>query len=172
MARLGIGLVLVALPLVEIAVLIKAGQLIGFWATLAIVVATGALGIMILAQQRFAMLSGMLKAVNEGQPPVTPVIDGAFLVLAGGLVFSPGLIADVAGLLLLIGPIRRLVARWSIAAVVNRSGLEVEIRRGGGSMHERDRSPHGNAGPTIEGEFERLDEKSTNPSQNKGVVRK
>ncbi|KAB2920113.1 MAG: FxsA family protein [Hyphomicrobiaceae bacterium] len=172
MARLGIGLVLIALPLVEIAVLIKAGQLIGFWATLAVVVATGALGIMVLAQQRFAMLSGMLKAVNEGQPPVAPVIDGAFLVLAGGLLFSPGLIADTIGLLLLIGPVRRFVARWSITAIATRSGLEAGRFRGDDGMSGRNRSPGAGSGPIIEGEFKRLDEKTTGPGQNKGVTRK
>ena len=46
-------------------------------------------------------VSGVMNAVNEGKPPLAPVLNGAFLVLAGGLLFSPGLICDAAGLLLL-----------------------------------------------------------------------
>ena len=107
MKRLGIGLGLLALPLLEIALLIRAGQTLGLWPMMAIIVGTGMLGITVLVRQRFAVVSGVMNAVNEGKPPLAPVLDGAFLVLAGGLLFSPGLLCDAAGLLLLVPPIRQ-----------------------------------------------------------------
>ena len=39
MLRLTLGLILIALPMVELALLIKTGQLIGLWPTLGLVVA-------------------------------------------------------------------------------------------------------------------------------------
>ena len=92
MKRLGVGLVLLALPLLEIALLIRTGQKIGLWPTMGIIVGTGVLGVAVLVRQRFAVISGVMNAVNEGKTPLAPVMDGAFLVLAGGLLFSPGLI--------------------------------------------------------------------------------
>ena len=83
-----------------------------------IIVGTGVFGIAVLVRQSFAVVSGVMNAVNEGKPPLAPVLDGAFLVLAGGLLFSPGLICDAAGLLLLVPPIRRLVARWTVGRVL------------------------------------------------------
>ena len=125
MKRLGIGLGLLALPLLEIALLIRAGQKLGLWPVMAIIVGTGILGIAVLVRQRFAVVSGVMNAVNEGKPPLAPVLNGAFLVLAGGLLFSPGLICDAAGLLLLIPPIRRLVARWTVARLLQDAEIHV-----------------------------------------------
>ena len=44
MARLLLGLAFLALPIVELALLIKTGQAIGFWPTLGLVVAAAVLG--------------------------------------------------------------------------------------------------------------------------------
>ena len=90
MRRLALGLMLLALPLLEIALLIRTGQRIGFWPTMAIIVGTGVLGLVVLVRQRLAVVVGVMNAVNEGRTPLAPVLDSAFLVLAGGLLFSPG----------------------------------------------------------------------------------
>jgi UPF0716 protein FxsA len=163
MKRLIPGLVLLTLPLLEIALLIRTGQQIGLWATMAIIVGTGVLGVAVLVRQRFAVISGVMKAVNEGKPPLAPVLDGAFLVLAGGLLFSPGLICDVAGLLLLLPPVRHLVARWSVDRLMRNADIRVavhgEVRPAPGA---------GAAGPVIEGEFQRLGERGKDPAGGNG----
>ena len=167
MKRLGIGLGLLALPLLEIALLIRAGQKLGLWPVMAIIVGTGILGIAVLVRQRFAVVSGVMNAVNEGKPPLAPVLNGAFLVLAGGLLFSPGLICDAAGLLLLIPPIRRLVARWTVARLLQDAEIHVATAHGDGRLTPGERE----GGPIIEGEFERLGERGTDPDRNGGRKR-
>ncbi len=154
MMRLGVGLGLLALPLLEIALLIRAGQMLGLWPVMAIIVGTGVLGVAVLVRQRFAVISGVMNAVNEGKPPLAPVLDGAFLVLAGGLLFSPGLISDAAGLLLLIPPVRRLVARWTVGRVLRDAETHMTVHTEGRLAPEVRES-----GPIIEGEFERLGER-------------
>jgi UPF0716 protein FxsA len=156
MKRLGVGLGLLALPLLEIALLIRAGQVLGLWPVMAIIVGTGVLGVAVLVRQRFAVISGVMNAVNEGKPPLAPVLDGAFLVLAGGLLFSPGLLSDAAGLLLLIPPLRRAVARWTVGRLLR--DTEVHI-----TAHTEGRLPPDmrEGGPIIEGEFERLGERGS-----------
>jgi UPF0716 protein FxsA len=156
MKRLGIGLGLLALPLLEIALLIRAGQVLGLWPVMAIIVGTGVLGVAVLVRQRFAVISGVMNAVNEGKPPLAPVLDGAFLVLAGGLLFSPGLLSDAAGLLLLIPPVRRAVARWTVGRLLRDAEVHMTV-------HPEGRLPPDvhKGGPIIEGEFERLSEGGT-----------
>jgi UPF0716 protein FxsA len=156
MRRLLFGLILLALPLVEIGLLIRVGQRIGLWSTLAIIVGTGMLGILVLVRQRFAVVAGVMQAVNEGKTPLAPVLDSAFLVLAGGLLFSPGLISDAAGLLLLVPPIRRLVARWSVERLLRNADIRVSVHGQGPPGPGRQ-----DGGTIIEGEFERVDERST-----------
>jgi len=110
MIRLVVGLALIAVPVLELALLIKIGQWIGVWATAALVVATAFTGILIISQQSFTVMRRTLEAVSEGRPPVVQVLDGLFLTIAGALFLTPGLLTDVLALLLLVPPIRRAVA--------------------------------------------------------------
>ena len=162
MIRLAFGLFLIALPLIEIALLVRAGQLIGFWPTLGIVIGTGVLGFLVMARQRFTMPSKGLQAIRDGEPPVAPALDGAFMLLAGGLLFSPGLLADAAGLLLLVAPIRRAFARWSVRQIMRNADVHVTVAT---AEARQQPDPGPGSGPIIEGEFERLGENP--PDQNR-----
>lgn len=165
MLRILLGSLLITLPLIELALLIKTGQLIGFWATLAIVVGTGLLGIQVLLGQSWAAMWRLQEALARGEPPVAPVVDGAFLVLAGGLLVTPGLLSDAVGLLLLVPPIRHQVARWVVGRL---------LQGGVVASHGSATPPPGDAahqGPIIEGEFERLDERATGPHRRDEINR-
>jgi UPF0716 protein FxsA len=151
-------LILLTLPLIEIGGLVWAGRVLGFWVTMGIILATGALGIMVLMRQRVAMLTGMIRAVNKGEHPVAPVVDGAFHVLAAGLLISPGLLSDAAGLLLLVQPIRRRVARWGVDRMMRTAGMRFEVfsERTMRAREDYTQTGRPEGGPVIEGEFERL----------------
>ena len=170
MLRVVLGLILIVLPLLELALLIKTGQLVGFWATLAMVVGAGLLGALILSRQSLAALRRAMEAAEQGRPPVAPVLDGAFLMLAGALLITPGFVTDVIGLLLLVPPLRHAIARWTVKRVLRRGGFHGEAF---GTQGEPDRrGPHastvrGGEGPIIEGEFERLGEKPTDRQPDK-----
>ena len=64
MIRLVVGLVLIAVPVLELALLIKIGQWIGVWATAALVVTTAFTGILIISQQSFTVMRRTLEAVS------------------------------------------------------------------------------------------------------------
>lgn len=165
MARLLLGLVFIALPVCELALLIKSGQVIGFWATLGMVIGAGVLGAVIMSRQGVSVARRTRQALAQGRPPVGPVLDGAFLLLAGALLITPGFLTDLLALALLVPPIRRKVARWSVRRLVERAHVQVKVyeaRRGGGPGA----SPAAGervAGPVIEGEFERLSDKAPVP---------
>jgi UPF0716 protein FxsA len=163
MLRLTLGLILIALPMVELALLIKTGQAIGVWATLGLVVGAGLLGTAVLAHQGVSVVRRTQQALAQGRPPVAPVLDGALLVVAGVLLITPGFLSDAVALLLLIPLVRRGVARWSVRQLVKRA--HVQFRAEGRIDRDPAQPPPAGPGkgPIIEGEFERLDETGATP---------
>lgn len=161
-------LVLFAVPLLEIAVLVKVGQTIGFWWTVAIVLGTGIAGAMLLRRQGIGTLRKVMAAAESGQPPVAPVLDGLVKVVAAVLLITPGLFADALGLLLLLPPVRALVVHFagSRLTVAGASWSSTQ------SYHQTQRP--GRADPDItvdddgiiiEGEFTRIDERTADPER-------
>ncbi|MGE3708421.1 MAG: FxsA family protein [Hyphomicrobiaceae bacterium] len=167
--RIAIILFVLALPFVELALLIKVGQLIGFWWTMLIILGTAVGGGLIVHEQGFSTLRRAQAAVSEGRLPVEPVIDGVFLMFAGGLLVAPGLITDTLGALLLIPPLRRWIARWLFHQLLHNAEVHVRTSTydgrgpdGGDPRHAR--RPDGRRGEgdgggiVIDGEWERVDD--------------
>jgi UPF0716 protein FxsA len=168
MIRLVVGLFLIAVPVLELALLIKIGQWIGVWTTVALVVTMAFTGILIISQQSFTVLRRTLESVSEGRPPVAQVLDGLFLMVAGALFLTPGLMTDVLALLLLVPPVRQAVARWSIGHLL-RMDLGDEDERAPNGTQGQHRPASSREGPVIEGEFERLSETSTASRRGNGA---
>jgi UPF0716 protein FxsA len=146
--RLAFGLIFIAFPLLEIALLIKSGELIGFWPTVLILAGSAFLGMAVIRTQGISMVSRMVAAVNEGRLSLEPLVDGYAKVLAGILLILPGLLSDAIGLILLVPPLRRLAIRWTFSSMVKPA-------RPPGSASQ---SPKMARPTVIEGTYERLDE--------------
>lgn len=167
---------LAAIPLLEIGLLVQLGKTIGLWWTLALVVATAAGGTFVLHRQGFAIINRVAETMAAGKPPVAPVIDGGFLMMAGMLLIMPGLISDALGLLLLIPQLRHAVAAWSVRKLYRSMTVrtttfqqrqtqseapwpgERQKEHPTGNPHDQAQTP--GEGPVIDGEFERLDERT------------
>ncbi len=108
------ALVFVAFPLIEIAVLIKVGEVIGFWPTMLLLVAAALLGSVVIREQGLSVVARAFDAMREGRLPLEPMLDSYVVIMAGLLLIIPGLISDAIGSLLLIPPLRR----WGIRQVV------------------------------------------------------
>jgi UPF0716 protein FxsA len=167
MLRWAVGLAFIVVPVVDLVVLIKIGQVIGGWATAALVVTTALTGALIISRQSLSVLRRTLEAVAAGEPPVAPVLDGLFLMVAGALLLTPGLMTDVAALVLLVPPIRRAIAAAVVRWLLRRADLHIEIygADADGTPGARRRPPGIGEGPVIEGEFERMDDE-TPPRRN------
>lgn len=169
MPTLAVGLIFILLPVLEMVLLIKMGQWVGVLPTLALVVTTAVAGALIISQQSFKVLRQTLEAMGEGRPPLAPVLDGLFLLLAGALLLTPGLITDAVALLLLVPPLRRVIGRWGVQRLLRTAAVRVhEHGNGLASASDTPRRPPASDGPVIEGEFERLDERPTGPRRDDG----
>jgi UPF0716 protein FxsA len=114
-----VGLYIIAaillLPLIEIAVFIWVGGLIGVLPTILLTVVTAVAGSLMLRQQGLSLLMRMQKELDAGRSPGNEVMQGAMIVLASILLLIPGFVTDAIGLLLFVPPIREALARFIIS---------------------------------------------------------
>lgn len=159
-------LLLIGVPIAEIAVFIQVGGWIGLWPTIALVVLTAMIGTALLRQQGFATLMKVRESLAAGRLPLAEVFDGVCLLAAGALLLTPGFVTDAVGFLLLVPPVRVAVRRW-LAAYLMSSG-RVQGGTDEGPAPRRDgRRPTG--GPTvIEGEYEEIDSSRPPPDKDDG----
>ncbi len=104
-------LAIVAISLLELAILVKLGMVIGFWPMLAVLFGVGAVGIMLARGQGLRTLHAIQRDLALGRMPAPRLLDQA-MIMAGGVLFMlPGLLSDLAGLALVLPPTRALVKK-------------------------------------------------------------
>lgn len=112
--------IMVAVPVVEIAVFVQVGGFIGLWPTLAIVVVTALLGTALLRHQGLTTFLRAQQSLAEGRMPLAEVFDGLCILFAGALLLTPGFVTDTVGLLLFAPPLRAflrdVVGKWLVAS--------------------------------------------------------
>lgn len=100
------------IPLIELAVMIKVGGIIGIGPTIAMVLAAGVLGAALARHEGLRTLHGVQADVAAGRVPGDRIIDALLILVAGVLLVAPGFVTDVIALLLLIPPVRVLARRY------------------------------------------------------------
>ena len=123
-----VGLLL--LPLVEIALLIAVGHVIGVWPTLLLVVGGALLGGYVVKRAGRRARVALQTSVNTGQMPGSDLTDAALVLVGGVLILLPGFLTDVVGLLFLLPAARPLTRRWLQAMVERRVGRSTGVIRG------------------------------------------
>jgi len=101
---------LIGVPLIEIYLFVEVGGLIGTWPTIALVVITAIAGSIMLRAQGARVLQRAQEKMNRGEPPVTDMLHGIGLLLAGALLLTPGFMTDAVGFAMLLPPVRHWLA--------------------------------------------------------------
>ncbi|MEM1005351.1 MAG: FxsA family protein [Pseudomonadota bacterium] len=99
-------------PIIEIALFIQVGGLIGLWPTLAIVVLTAVLGTVLVRTQGRMALANLQRSFADLDDPTEPLAHGAMILLSGALLLTPGFFTDAVGFALLIPAVRIGVFRY------------------------------------------------------------
>lgn len=106
-----VPLLLIGLPLVEIALFIVVGGWIGVLPTIALVIATTVAGSILLRVQGLGLLQRIRAETEAGRTPGRELVHGAMIVVAALLLLLPGFLTDFLGLLLFVPFLRDLI--WS-----------------------------------------------------------
>lgn len=110
----------IAVPIVELWVIIEIGSLIGVWPTIALLLADALLGSLLLRQQGRGAWRRFNQALAERRFPGREVADGLLIAIGGTLLLTPGFVTDIVGLVLLIPPTRAIARRMMRGYVTRR----------------------------------------------------
>lgn len=130
-------------PIIEIALFIQVGGLIGLWPTLAIVVLTAVIGTSLMRSQGARAFQEVQRSFGEMRDPTRPLAHGVMILVAGMLLLTPGFFTDTLGMLLLIPKVRD--------KVMHQVASRVTMTQTGG-MGMGGHAPRTDDG-TIDGEF-------------------
>ena len=125
-------LLFIALPAVELALLIEIGRRVGTAETLALIVVTGVIGASLARRQGLEALARVQEQLARGEMPADSMTDGLLILLAAALLITPGVLTDAFGFLCLVPAFRdfvkrELVRRFERAVRENR--VHVDVRQ-------------------------------------------
>ena len=89
-------------PIIELAILIQVGQYIGTFYTILLVIVTGVVGAFLAKMEGLRVWRQLQNDLRQFKMPTDRLIDGVLILIGGVLLLTPGLMADVFGLLLVI----------------------------------------------------------------------
>lgn len=105
---------LLLIPLADIVILFLVSQVIGWVATVALVVLTALIGMLLVRAEGRHTISRVERKLRTGEVPQDELVDGALLIASGVFFLTPGLVTDLTGLILVLPPTRypvRLLAK-------------------------------------------------------------
>jgi UPF0716 protein FxsA len=154
---------LLAMPVLEIIVIIQVGAAIGAWATVGLLAAEFLLGGWIVRREGRRAWRALQDALGRGVMPDRELADAALIMAGGVLVLIPGFVTDVIGLLFVL-PFTRPLVRRALSGWASRRMRAAAGRDGYGASAvfppgfggpgrvpgpERDETP---PGPVVRGE--------------------
>ena len=100
--------IFIGLPILEMYILIQVGTSIGAFNTIALVLLTAVIGLVLLRQQGFQTLMNARNKLMHSELPTEEIVTGIFLAIGGALLLTPGFVTDAIGLMCLVPFTRKL----------------------------------------------------------------
>ena len=134
----------IAVPIIELMLLIFLSSKIGFPLTIGIVIFTGVLGAVLWRLQGLGVIGRLGNALRQQDSAADALMDGALIFFAGGLLLTPGVLTDLVGFLILIPWSRSLLKRWILRWLTKR--FKISQMPGSQMFGSDSRDGNGNAG--------------------------
>lgn len=125
-------LLFTVVPVIELALLIQAGNSFGVLPTVGIVLATGISGAWLARSQGIQALRRLRRELATSAFPAEEIFDGFIILVGGILLLTPGFMTDIIGLAALVPGSRHLIKLLLKREVRRRLG-----RRVSASTHAR-----------------------------------
>jgi UPF0716 protein FxsA len=136
-------LLFVVVPIAELYTIIRVGASIGFFNTLAVIIAVGFIGSWLVKREGMRTWVRFNQTLASGQIPAKEMVDGVLILGAGALLLTPGFLSDVFGILMLFPP-TRAVLRGYVMKRVKAGNFVVRTNFMGGT------SAPGRQGPIVD----------------------
>jgi UPF0716 protein FxsA len=103
--------IFVAVPLVELVVIMRVSELISIGPTVVLLVADSIFGAWLLRHEGRKAWAQFRDALQQARWPGDEVTQGGLIIVGGTLLLTPGFVTDVVGFLLLLAPTRTVISR-------------------------------------------------------------
>jgi UPF0716 protein FxsA len=104
----------IVVPILEIYVILRVGDMIGFWPTVILLLAESFLGAWLVKREGRKAWRALREALGTGRLPSRQLADAALVLVGGTLLLTPGFLTDVAGFAFIL-PATRPLARRMLA---------------------------------------------------------
>lgn len=142
------------LPLAELSLLFRIGEWLGAGATLGLVIGTGVVGAWLARREGLRTWERVRGEIAEGRMPGEELLHALLVLIAGVVLVTPGVLTDVAGLLLLVRPIREAVVKRTTKRLAGRVQFQ-SVGFGDGESTWSGASPPSEHGPSEPGSADR-----------------
>jgi UPF0716 protein FxsA len=123
-----LAVLLVAIPILEVWLLVQVGQSLGLLPTVLILVVEVIIGLLLMRHEGSRAWKALNDAFTKGKVPTGELADAALILVGGVLLMLPGFLTDVIGFLFLLRwtrPFARKVIAFFVARRINRLGIPV-----------------------------------------------
>lgn len=101
-------LFIIVTPIIDLYILIKASQNVGFWPTIALIVATGIVGYYLARSEGKIVLSNINRALSQGTVPGDALLTGLCILIGGIFLAVPGIVTDIIGITMILPGTRQI----------------------------------------------------------------
>ena len=105
-------LIFAIIPVIELALLIQIGSVIGTLNTIILVIFTAMLGAYLVKMEGIGVITRFQQNMLEGRFPAEEIFDGALILVAGALLVTPGITTDLVGFLLVVPASRMYIKHF------------------------------------------------------------
>ena len=110
--------VFISVPLIEIFLFIKLGEIIGSLQTILLVVLTAIIGGILIKREGIKALNSLkYSRINEPNNIIKAIGDGLFIFVSGVLLLTPGFATDILGFILFFKFFRNIILRMILKKV-------------------------------------------------------
>jgi len=120
-------LIFAIVPVVELALLIKVGTLIGTLNTVVLVIGTAMVGSYLVRMEGLSVFYRFQQNMQEGVFPAEEILDGAMILVAGALLVTPGVLTDIVGFSFVF-PFSRMAIKRILRRYIDRRIATMDVR--------------------------------------------
>lgn len=101
-------LFIIVTPIIDLYILIKASQNMGFWTTIGLIIATGIAGYYLAKSEGKIVLSNINNQLSQGRVPGEELLTGLSILIGGIFLVVPGIVTDIIGITMILPGTREI----------------------------------------------------------------
>ncbi|MBU5438435.1 FxsA family protein [Tissierella sp. MSJ-40] len=115
---------LIITPILDLYILIKASQAMGFWTTVALIILTAIAGYYLAKSEGKLVISKINRELSQGNMPGDDLLTGLCILIGGFFLLLPGIVTDIIGITMILPGTREMFKQYA------KRKLEDRIRKG------------------------------------------